>query len=134
MISFQISEVKIGIVELQTSDGLALLTLTTRTVLMPVFAANIGNSAQKQFLSCPHSTRSRVYVMVKHLSVCLSDCPTDRLQQQWLAGLLLSTLWAGDVDQQWWASVPCTSCSHAQQQLLAVTSFTANRGRSTHNI
>jgi len=120
MISFQISEVKIGIVELQTSDGLALLTLTTRTVLMPVFAANIGNSAQKQFLSCPHSTRSRVYVMVKHLSVCLSDCPTDRLQQQWLAGLLLSTL--------------CTSCSRAQQQLLAVTSFTASRGGSTHNI
>ena len=45
---------------------------------------------------CLHSMWSRVYVMVERPSVHLSVCPISRQQQRRPAGLLLSTLWAGD--------------------------------------
>ena len=41
-----------------------------------------------------YSMQSRVYESVRP-----SVCPIGRQQQGWPAGLLLSALWAGDIDQ-----------------------------------
>jgi len=52
---------------------------------------NISNA----LLTLPsHRMLSRVYETIK----CLSVCPICRQQQQHAAGLLLSAMWAGDID------------------------------------
>jgi len=64
---------------------------------------------------------SRVYVTVG----CTSVCPIDQQQQQqqWLAGLLLSTMWEGDTDQ--YLQMHCghhAAGASTQQQMRLVSS------------
>ena len=53
-----------------------------------------------RLLALPAYTRSRVYVTVGYLSVCLSVCPIIRPQQRHAAGLLLSAVREPGVQQQ----------------------------------
>ena len=80
----------------------------------------------QNYWHCPHSMRSRVYETVERPSVC----PTDRRQQQqWPAGFLLNTLWAGDIVWQERVPAPPGSCRRTQQQLHHRTTLGSKCGQ-----
>ena len=68
--------------------------------------------------------RDRVYVAVRRLSVCLSHRLTAAA-----AGLLLSALWAGDIDRQLAALAPRTSCRCAKQQWRRSSALSSKPGQ-----
>jgi len=72
--------------------------------------------------------QSRVSVAVERPSVCPSVCHSDRQQQRWLVGLLLSALRVGDIDRQLQAPAPRTSCRRAGSNVAAARRSASNAG------
>ena len=89
-----------------------LYMLVSKFFSQKYFCTGTQTTFQSPVDAAPHRMRNMVY---KRSSVCLSVYPINRQQQRRAAGLLLSTVRAGDIDGQWRAPTPSSNDASARR-------------------